>query len=256
MPPSRRRSPLSACDAAIVAAYGLILPHADPRCAAAGLPQRPRLAAAALARRRAGAARDHGGGRRRPASRSCRWSAGSTPDRCWRARRCARRSGKTAGAISPPSLRQIGARLMMRGTRRPRTPIRRSPQPDEGVTYAAKIEKAEARIDFSHHTAADSARPPGPRVQPRAGRVRRDRPASGSSCSMDTIVGGARRTPGDRHRRCAAHDRLRAPDAIRPTARPARAARGVMTDGRAASRLPDPRRERGWGDPLPPDGRI
>ena len=45
-------------DAAVVAAYGLILPQAMLDCAAARLPQHPRQPAAALARRRA----DPGGG--------------------------------------------------------------------------------------------------------------------------------------------------------------------------------------------------
>ncbi len=71
-------------DAAVVAAYGLILPRADPERAALRLPQRPRFAAAALARRRAGAAGDPGRRRRRLGSPSCRWSAASTPARCWR----------------------------------------------------------------------------------------------------------------------------------------------------------------------------
>ncbi len=50
-----------ALDAAIVVAYGLILPKADPRCAAPRLFQSAWFAAAALARRRAHPARDHGG---------------------------------------------------------------------------------------------------------------------------------------------------------------------------------------------------
>ena len=51
-------------DAAVVVAYGLLLPKADSGCAAAGLFQSAWLAAAALARRRADPARGDGGRRR------------------------------------------------------------------------------------------------------------------------------------------------------------------------------------------------
>ncbi len=55
--------------------------------------------------------------------------------------------GKTAGILSA-ELSAMGARLMVRvlddlDAFPPR------PQPDEGVTYASKIDKAEARLDFS-----------------------------------------------------------------------------------------------------------
>ena len=50
-------------DVAVVVAYGLILPQADPRGAPPRLPQPPRLAAAALARRGADPARGAGGRR-------------------------------------------------------------------------------------------------------------------------------------------------------------------------------------------------
>ena len=55
--------------------------------------------------------------------------------------------GKTAGTLTA-ELAAIGAKLMTRvltglGTYEP------VPQPEDGITYAAKIDKAEARIDFS-----------------------------------------------------------------------------------------------------------
>jgi methionyl-tRNA formyltransferase len=55
--------------------------------------------------------------------------------------------GKTAGILSS-ELAAMGARLMVRvlgdiGAFPPR------PQPEDGVTYASKIDKAEARIDFA-----------------------------------------------------------------------------------------------------------
>jgi methionyl-tRNA formyltransferase len=48
--------------------------------------------------------------------------------------------------------RQLGARLIVRGAGRldRLTPV---PQPAEGVTYAAKIDKAEARIDWTRPAA-------------------------------------------------------------------------------------------------------
>ena len=55
--------------------------------------------------------------------------------------------GKTAGALTD-ELSAIGARLMVRVL----ADIDAYPpvvQPDEGVTYAAKIDKAEARLDFA-----------------------------------------------------------------------------------------------------------
>lgn len=53
----------------------------------------------------------------------------------------------TAGALHD-ALADLGARLMIRALERldALTPV---PQPAEGVTYAAKIDKAEARIDWS-----------------------------------------------------------------------------------------------------------
>lgn len=57
--------------------------------------------------------------------------------------------GKTSGILSS-ELAAMGARLMVRVLDDPAafTPRR---QPEDGVTYASKIDKAEARIDFSRH---------------------------------------------------------------------------------------------------------
>jgi methionyl-tRNA formyltransferase len=55
---------------------------------------------------------------------------------------------KTAGALTA-ELAALGARLMAKVLADPAAYPPR-PQPEEGVTYAAKIEKAEARLDFSH----------------------------------------------------------------------------------------------------------
>lgn len=63
--------------------------------------------------------------------------------------------GKTSGELSV-ELSAMGARLMVQVL----ADIDAYPpiaQPEEGVTYAAKIEKAEARLDFSHDAGAVGA---------------------------------------------------------------------------------------------------
>jgi methionyl-tRNA formyltransferase len=53
--------------------------------------------------------------------------------------------GKTAGELTA-ELATLGARLMVDVLARPRPA---TPQPEDGVTYAAKIDKAESRLDFT-----------------------------------------------------------------------------------------------------------
>ncbi|PKP97933.1 MAG: methionyl-tRNA formyltransferase [Alphaproteobacteria bacterium HGW-Alphaproteobacteria-15] len=57
-------------------------------------------------------------------------------------------AGKTAGELTD-ELAAMGARLMVEVLGNPdaHPPV---PQPEDGVTYAAKIDKAETRLDFSH----------------------------------------------------------------------------------------------------------
>jgi methionyl-tRNA formyltransferase len=52
---------------------------------------------------------------------------------------------KTAGELTE-ELAKLGAEALVDWLRDPTEP---EPQPDEGVTYASKIDKAEARIDWS-----------------------------------------------------------------------------------------------------------
>ena len=122
------------------------LRRADPARGARGpaLAERPSVAAAALARRGAGRARDHGrrrgdrrddprdrrGARRRPDRR-----AASVPDR-------------------PRGRRGSGLRARRRGRgRAARRGARRragfTPQPEDGVTYAEKITAADRELDWS-----------------------------------------------------------------------------------------------------------
>jgi methionyl-tRNA formyltransferase len=55
---------------------------------------------------------------------------------------------KTAGELTA-ELAQTGARMMTEVLADPGAFLA-EPQPDEGVTYAAKIDKSEARLDFTH----------------------------------------------------------------------------------------------------------
>ena len=54
--------------------------------------------------------------------------------------------GKNAGQVTD-ELAKLGAKALVEWLRRP-TPAK--PQPSDGATYASKIDKAEARIDWSH----------------------------------------------------------------------------------------------------------
>ena len=54
-------------------------------------------------------------------------------------------AGKNAGQVTQ-ELAQLGADALLEWLDKPTPPV---PQPDEGATYAAKIAKAEARIDWS-----------------------------------------------------------------------------------------------------------
>jgi methionyl-tRNA formyltransferase len=55
--------------------------------------------------------------------------------------------GKNAGQVTE-ELAQLGAKTLIEWLESP-TPPQPQPQPEDGVTYAAKIDKAEARIDWS-----------------------------------------------------------------------------------------------------------
>jgi methionyl-tRNA formyltransferase len=59
-------------------------------------------------------------------------------------------SGKNAGQVTD-ELAELGAAALVEWLDHPTPP---EPQPDEGATYASKIDKAEARIDWSQSAAA------------------------------------------------------------------------------------------------------
>jgi methionyl-tRNA formyltransferase len=60
--------------------------------------------------------------------------------------------GKTAGELTE-ELARIGGALMVEVLER-LADMKPVPQPEDGITYAAKIEKHEARLDFSQPAAA------------------------------------------------------------------------------------------------------
>ena len=141
----------------VVCAFGALIKEA----AAVGAPdaQRPSLAAAALARRRADRAGDHGGGLAPPACRS--WSS----RRAWTAGRCAWRRASRSGPTtpterSPRGCSAIGGELLVRA-------LDESPpcaeQDDALATYADKITPADRQLD-----------PGRPRGRARADRARTD----------------------------------------------------------------------------------
>ena len=129
--------------------------------------------------------------------------------------------GKTAGDLTA-ELAAMGARLMV-------TVLAdldahpAHPQPDDGVTYAAKIDKAETRLDFAQPAPAVERQvrafnPPGAWVEHAGERIR--------ILSADIVAGsGAAGTVLDDQLTIACAD-----GAIRPT-RVQRAGRGVMTAG-------------------------
>ena len=109
--------------------------------AAARLPQHPRVAAAALARRGADPARAAGRRCRDRHHASCRWTRASIPARCSTSFAVPIGPRDTAGTLHD-KLAAAGARRDRRDAASPgaRTAgAARSPQPAEGVTYAAKI---------------------------------------------------------------------------------------------------------------------
>lgn len=148
---AEEQAALAALDAdiAIVAAYGLILPQAvldAPRagCLNVHASLLPRWRGAAPVQRAILA------GDAQTGVTIMRMEAGlDTGPMLAEAR--ADVDGKTAGELTD-ELADLGGRLMAKVLADLRAFPER-PQPDEGVTYAAKIDKAEARLDFARDAA-------------------------------------------------------------------------------------------------------
>lgn len=135
-------------DAAVVVAYGLLLPQ--------GILDTPRLGCfnlhASLLPRWRGAApiqRAIMAGDKETAAMVMRMEAGLDTGPVCLAERVAIGSDMTAGELHD-TLSHRGAELLVRALAAlERGSLTETPQPETGITYAAKIDKAEARIDFS-----------------------------------------------------------------------------------------------------------
>ena len=128
--------------------------------------------------------------------------------------------GKTAGALSE-ELSRLGARLMVEVLADPPAYPARV-QPDDGITYAAKIDKAEARLDFTTNAAQVER------------QVRAFNPVPGAYVELSgerVRVLAAQVVPGTGDAGAVLDDQLTiacGSEAIRPT-QVQRAGRGVMT---------------------------
>ena len=143
-------------DVIVVAAYGLILPQRSSTC-------RRSAASTSTARCSRGTA----GPRPLPppsspatlrrASRSCRWTQASTPDRCSAKASIPIDPDDTTGSLTA-KLAELGADLLVRtlpGWLAGAIPA--IPQPEEGATYAPRIEKEQGRIDWTEPAETDRA---------------------------------------------------------------------------------------------------
>ena len=143
--------------------------------------------------------------------------------------------GMTAGALTDV-LSALGARLMVEalGNLGAFPPIA---QPIDGVTYAAKIDKAEARIDWAQP--ADAIERQARAFNPVPGAFF---DVAGERIKLLAALSGVENVRGWRPAgdgaRPASHDRLRRGHDDPPDAAPARRA-WSHDDPRAASRLPD-----------------
>ena len=183
----RRRRP----DVVCVCAFGALIK--EPLLSEHRDAQRPSVAAAALARRGAGRARDHGRRRARPACRSCASPRASTAGRC----ACARPSRSvptTRTARSRRAWRALGARAARararraaagagragRGRRRP-TPRRSTPTTARS-TPAARADELERIVRALHpHIGARVALPERRASAGARGRALDRRAAAGAS---------------------------------------------------------------------------
>ncbi len=139
-------------DVAVVVAYGLILPPAILAAPAHGCLN---LHASALPRWRGAAPIQRAimAGDMETAATVMRMEAGLDTGPICLSERVKIGTDTTAGELND-ALAQIGAQLMVRALGLlERNALVCTPQPDEGVTYASKIDKAETRIDFTRPAA-------------------------------------------------------------------------------------------------------
>ena len=237
----------AAPDVMVVAAYGLILPPWVLDAAAPGLPQHPRLAAAALARRGADPARDRGR-RRATGITIMQMDAGlDTGDMLLVESRRADRAPTTAPARCTRAWRRSAA-ADRRGARRDaaRGAPAAAPQPEAGVTYAAQDHEGRGADRLAR--AGGSDRAPPARLRPVSRRAHFDSAARRSSSGARGCAPASRPRPV---RSSTGRTPCAWPVAMATRAGPARvaAARRAPTAGggvhrRALSRPPRRRRPR------------
>ena len=226
---SRRDFAALDADLAVVAAYGLILPQPILEAPKGGLHQRPRLAAAALARRGADPARDPG--RRRDQRRHDHADGRRARYRADAARRELDIRGKNAGQVTA-ELAKLGAEALVewldhadpaRAAAERRRDLRRQDRQGRGADRLGAAGGAR-----SSGRCAPSLPCPAPGSR---------RMASGSSCSRPRLQRDASGKPGE-----VLDDALTiacGEGAIRPLL-VQRAGRGADDAERAAARLSDP----------------
>ena len=225
--PEKVRTPeteaaLAAFDADIfvVVAYGRILPQRLLDLPRLGPLQRPRVAAAEAARRRADPVVADPGRRARPASRSCAWRRASTPGRWRRCARCRSRTTTRRGRC-PSKLAALGAGCWPRRCRRSRTGrVALAPQdrcardagaaadeggrpPDLRSAGARRLgARARRRSVAGRERAAGRRAPEAVRAARRRRRARERRPGRGAGPAARG-AGGRLRGGRDRVRRAA-----------------------------------------------------
>jgi methionyl-tRNA formyltransferase len=134
-------------DVMVVAAYGLILPQWVLDLPQARLPEHPRLAAAALARRRAHPPRHRG---RRRTDRHHHHADGRRPGHRRHAAARSSRHRRRHTARLHDRLAELGGRMIVDALANGRpAPCVRTPQPADGVTYATRSRRHEALIDWA-----------------------------------------------------------------------------------------------------------
>ena len=195
---ARARSPPRRADVVVVCAFGALIK--EPLLSDSRAPQRPPVAAAALARRGAGRAGDHGRRRARPACRSCASPPGSTPGRCASTQaepiRPDDNYGTLARAPGGRSARELLVRALderppfaraARGRRHLRREDHRRGPHARPATRRARGQRARRPRAAPAHRRAPAARR---RLLPRRPARARRRGRRRSSCSRSSRAGG------------------------------------------------------------------
>ena len=182
----------------VVAAYGLILSERDTRAGRGRVHQRARLAAAALARRRADPARAARRRHGRRASRSCRWMRASTPAPCSMSSRVPISARETAATLEARLAAPARGALVVRCCAARR---RRSARADAATGGRRDVRgedpqgRSDDRLAARPQTAIDRqvrAFDPSPGASTALGRARRSR-SGARDARVDPVARSAAR---------------------------------------------------------------